>query len=187
MPPQTPENQLIQEALNGNESAFIELYRSHVDQLYGFVYSKLNNVEEAEDITSETFLQALKSLKNYSGKSSFKNWLYGIAKYLILAQYRDRYKHKTLELDDNFAHTHSTLENDEPNSELSRLAAANILAALPENYRQVLELRFLKGYTVIETAKALGISEENAKVLQHRAIKKAQTIALDLPRANFDI
>ena len=55
----------------------------------------------------------------------------------------------------------------------------SILQELPENYRSVLELRFLKGYSILETADAMGVTEENAKVLQHRALKKANQLSAD--------
>jgi RNA polymerase sigma-70 factor (ECF subfamily) len=49
----------------------------------------------------------------------------------------------------------------------------SLLATLPENYRRVLELRFLRGYSVRETARELGLSETNVKVLQFRALNRA--------------
>ena len=58
--------------------------------------------------------------------------------------------------------------------------AEQILAALPERYRRVLELRFLDACTVAEAAQALGISVANAKVLQHRAMRRAAEIAAGL-------
>jgi RNA polymerase sigma factor (sigma-70 family) len=51
-----------------------------------------------------------------------------------------------------------------------------LLTALPERERRVLELRFLRGYTLIETARELGMSEGNVKVVQHRALKRAATV-----------
>ena len=58
--------------------------------------------------------------------------------------------------------------------------AEQILSALPDRYRQILRLRFLEGCTVAETAQALGISTANAKVLQHRALRRAAQIAAGL-------
>ena len=178
-PDRTSEKMLIQEALNGEEEAFIQLYHQHVSRLYLFACKKVSNSEDAEDIVSETFYQALRNLRSYSGKSSFKNWLYGIAKHLILAKYRERYNESTVELDENTTFNEpvadeNTAEQKQKERELDRL-----LAQLPQHYRGVLELRFLKGYSILETAAALGISEENAKVLQHRALKKANRLAAD--------
>lgn len=168
---------LIHEALRGEEEAFIQLYHHHVGALYRFVYSKTNNAQDAEDITSETFYQALKNLGSFSGKSTFKNWLYGIAKHLILAKYRERYNQSTVELDENTAFEELKTAEGSPEHERKIGLLTGILSSLPQNYRDVLELRFLKGYTILETAAALGITEENAKVLQHRALKKANQLA----------
>ncbi|HEX8919538.1 MAG TPA: sigma-70 family RNA polymerase sigma factor, partial [Chloroflexota bacterium] len=59
-----------------------------------------------------------------------------------------------------------------PSSAAERLVS-DLLAALPERYRQVLELRFLKGYSVQETATELDITPQNVKVIQHRALARA--------------
>ncbi len=170
-----PEKALIQSALDGQEEAFIKLYRQHVTPLYLFIYKKVNRQEDAEDLTSETFYQALKDLARFSFQSSFKNWLFGIAKNLILAYYREKYNHPRLKLDENFAaqKKEQQPQEDQKNLQLIR----QILGSLPQKYRSVLELRFMRGYTILETAHALGISEENAKVLQHRALKKARIFA----------
>ncbi|MEO5951275.1 MAG: sigma factor-like helix-turn-helix DNA-binding protein, partial [Chloroflexia bacterium] len=56
----------------------------------------------------------------------------------------------------------------------------NVLALLPENYRRVLELRFLQGCSLRETALAMRITEANAKVIQHRAIQKALKVGVEI-------
>lgn len=66
-----------------------------------------------------------------------------------------------------------------PESQASQ-RAEQILAALPERYRRILHLRFLDACTVAEAAQALGISVANAKVLQHRALRRAAKIAAEL-------
>ncbi len=173
------EKALIQEALNGEEEAFIQLYYQYVSPLYRFIFSKVNNQQDAEDLASETFFQALKNLPSFSEKSSFKNWLYGIAKHLVLAKYRERYNASTVELDENAAFEEpKTSEGTEEHDQKIRFLD-HILNLLPPNYHDVLELRFLKGYSILETADALGITEENAKVLQHRALKKANQLSAD--------
>jgi len=173
------EKTLIQAALEGEEEAFIRLYHENVSGLYRFVFSKVNNQQDTEDLTSETFYQALKNLKSFSGKSSFKNWLYGIAKHLILAKYRERYNESTIELDENTAFEQNQAVNDSPEHEQKIQFLDKILARLPQNYRKILELRFLKGYTVAETADELSLTEENVKVIQHRALKKANQFWLE--------
>jgi RNA polymerase sigma-70 factor (ECF subfamily) len=183
---QPGEKRLIQEALEGEEEAFIHLYHQHVSQLFLFIMKKVNNRQVAEDLTSETFYQAIKDLRSYSGKSSFKNWLYGIAKYLILAFYREKYRKPIMELNENIAAPAEETDNDDANQKKNADLLQKILQLLPENYRNVLNLRFLKGYSILETAKTLGITEENAKVLQHRALKKANQVAIDA-QCNTDL
>lgn len=173
------DGELIKKALKGDEGAFVALYRKYVAQLYGFVYSKVNSKTDAEDLTSETFYHVLRNLSQYSGKSSFKNWVYGIAKHLILAHYREKYNKPLLELNENVAIPipYEEVDTDEQKKTAEKLQ--KILVQLPENYRRILELRFLKGYSIVETAKELGITVANAKVLQHRALKKATELIKD--------
>lgn len=179
---QKSEEMLVREAIDGEEEAFIQLYYQNVEKLYLFLFRKVSNKTDAEDLVSETFYQALKNIKKFSFKSSFKNWLFGIAKHLLLAYYREKYQKGTVELDDVMAQTiaEPDLPEETPQDKQKVTFTQKILDKLSENYRKVIELRFLKGYTVAETAKAMKISEENAKVVQHRALKKANELARDL-------
>lgn len=177
--PNFSDDALVHAALKGDEEAFIQLYRHYLAPLYRFVYTKVNDTEDAEDLTSETFLQALKDLPKFSFRSSFKNWLFGIAKNLLKGYYRQKYQ-KPLELDENIAtdfqkEKEYDTSDQIPADQKMESELQGILQRLPQHYRDVLSLRFLKGYSVAETALALGVSEENAKVLQHRALKKAKS------------
>ncbi len=149
---------------------FQEVYETYVEAVYRFIYSHVGNREDAEDITSQVFLKALKSLDLSRPEPSIARWLYQTASTTIADYWRQFYKLPVTDLADDQADNHSPY--DAPHGEdVER--ARSILARLPENYRKVLELRFLEGLSVKETAQRLGISESNAKVLQHRALRMA--------------
>lgn len=166
--------ELILKAKQGNAEALSDLYRKYVDSVYKFVYYRVGKKEEAEDLTHETFIKMMKSLKRFAFDSQFKTWLLGIAKHTILDYFRKYYKNRTLPLEDFLNVDLGTIEEPEVNTKPKEKKVASILRRLPKNYRDVLELRFLRGYSLRETAAALNKTISNIKVLQYRALHKAQ-------------
>lgn len=148
----------------------VRLYQEYRDFLYRWLYSRLGNRQEAEDLCHDAFVRAFAGLKNFRGQASFKNWLFQIAKNLLADYWRKYYRLKTISLEDWL-----DLEKEEIMTDQTKEAKAQeILSKLEEPYRQVLEYRFLRNYSLKETAEALGISENNVKIRQYRAIKQAQ-------------
>ncbi len=156
------------------EEALVALYNKYFKLIYGYFYNKTGNHTTTEDLTSETFLQFTKDLGKFQQRSSFKNWLFGIAKFILLAHLREKYQTPS-ELDENQAIAKFDLEEPQDNKHESILQ--KILEQLSPKYSQVLDLRFLQGYTIAETATELGLTPQNIKVLQHRALKKANKLA----------
>lgn len=177
------ETVLVQQAQKGDKRALITLYQNYLNPIYRYAYSRVSNKSEAEDITSEIFLRMVRHLNEFQSASSFKNWLYGIAKHVIADFWRQHYKNPT----DSFDKIPEILTSSPPNQIVNEEAEQDliqkesrikkILAQLPDQYRRVLELRFLKSYTLQETANELGISLANTKVIQYRALKKAYLLS----------
>lgn len=178
------ENDIILAAVRGDSEAVSNIYRKYVETVYKFVYYRVGNREEAEDLTSETFIRMMQSLHSFSFDSKFKTWLLGIAKHTVLDYFRKHYKNRTLSLEDflNVDLGKSIAiepvfdfdEDKEVKSVKFEERVREVLGKLPKHYRDVLELRFLKGYTIRETAEELGKTISNIKVLQYRALHKAQ-------------
>ncbi len=172
---------LIQKAKSGDETAKAVLYQKNVRLLYGYLYHKVGTPQDAEDICQEAFLRAFKNIKKFQGKASFKNWLFQIAKNIIADHWKAHYKGNTILVDDFFELPDSPSYDIDNEEEVKDQVEAEdtlkkILDDLSDDYRAVLELRFLRGYSLQETADELGISLSNAKVRQFRAIKKAKQI-----------
>lgn len=176
-------NQLVKMARNGNKEAFAGLYEAHFDSLYIFVRAKVDGAERAEDICADTFVKAFEKLASFSGKSSFKTWLYTIARNMVNDWYRSKGNRKFLSLQNIFPALEFKFSVDEPEvDQLSKekvldengAEVAEILQKIPEKYAEVLRLRFLADLTIRETAEVLDTTENNVKVMQNRAIKKAQ-------------
>ena len=145
------------------------MYRDHVGPLYRFVYARTGNHADAEDITSTVFTRALPRLRADVSDGELRGYLRATARTVIADMWRDRHGTVLEEIDEESTPNRQPVEDSRPDVD-------SLLRRLPGNYRTVLELRFLRGYSVKETATAMGISVSNAKVLQLRALRRAATI-----------
>lgn len=170
---------LVSRIREGDEEALSRLYRRYVSAIYRFVLAQVRNVPDAEDLTAETFARMLGGLESFRGDASFKNWLYQIARNAVRNHRRSVGYRRTVPLSPRLAAPEPHIDaaedaaEDEAEDAAARQRALALLAPLPPRYRQVLELRFLDGRSVRETARLMGVTVANAKVLQHRALKKA--------------
>ncbi len=160
---------------DGDEAALSALYRRYVAAIHRFVLAQVRDVQDAEDLTSETFARMLRGLGGFRGQASFKNWLYQIARNAVRNHRRAAGYRLSTPISPRLPAPESSecqpAEDDEPFE-----TALALLQPLPPRYRQVLELRFLDGRTIEETASCMGVTVSNAKVLQHRALKKAAAV-----------
>jgi RNA polymerase sigma-70 factor (ECF subfamily) len=156
----------------GDESALSILYRRYVGPIYRFVLAQVRVEAVAEDLTSETFANMLRGLDTFRGEASFKNWLYQIARNAVRNHRRSAGYRTTVLLTNRIA-AEEPAEEEPRKQSADRDAVLALLRLLPPRYRQVLELRFLEGLSIADTAERMGITVGNAKVLQHRALKKA--------------
>jgi RNA polymerase sigma-70 factor (ECF subfamily) len=165
-----------------------DLYESSIEQIYKFVFFKVGNREDAEDITSQVYIKASNLLDIGQDERAQLAWLYQVARTTITDFWRQYYKVPSASLD--ALEQDSTFQvADEPmmlgaaaedENAPATVTVDALLASLPENYRLVLEFRFLKSYSLKETAVAMGITEANVKVLQHRALAKAAKLGATL-------
>ncbi|MBI2463353.1 RNA polymerase sigma factor [Candidatus Peregrinibacteria bacterium] len=170
----------IERARNGDTEAFLRLYDLYFDRIFKFVYYKVGHHEEAEDITQDTFLKAIEGIKNFEGRSKFLSWLMQIAKFTIMDYFRHKYKYPTVELEDYLASFEDNFDFDDDSEAADQKFKENklraLLSKLPENYRQVLECRFLENLTLKETAERMQTNLNNVKILQYRALAKASQL-----------
>jgi RNA polymerase sigma-70 factor (ECF subfamily) len=145
------------------------VYRDHVGPLYRFVYVRIGNHADAEDITSTVFMRALPRLRADVSDGELRGYLCATARTVIADVWRNRHGTVVEEIDEESTPNHEHVEAGRPDVD-------SLLQRLPGNYRTVLELRFLRGYSVRETAEAMGISVSNAKVLQLRALRRAAAV-----------
>ena len=157
---------------------FQAFYQQNLGSVYRFVYKSVGNREEAEDLTSQIFIKAIRYLDHERSAASVRSWLFQIAHTTIADHWRAYYRAPTSSLE---VRLEAGWEG--PAEEVilgTNIAAAervhSLLQALPERYREVLSCRFLLNLSIRETAETMGISEANVKTLQFRALKRAATL-----------
>ncbi|GAC1331586.1 MAG: sigma-70 family RNA polymerase sigma factor [Chloroflexota bacterium] len=151
-----------------------QVFSRYMDAVYRFLYSRVGNREDAEDLTSEVFLKAARQLNPDRAEASIAQWLFTVARTVLADHWRRYYRAGvSVPLEDYHVDTVPAGNDPREDTQRSQERVAELLARLPERYRRVLELRFLQGYSVQEAAKELGITPDNVKVIQHRALARA--------------
>jgi RNA polymerase sigma-70 factor (ECF subfamily) len=165
-----PELRLVPEGCYPNWEA---VYDDNVTWVYRMLYARLGSRADAEDLTSEVFLAALRPLRLSASVAEVRSYLRATARTVLAAHWRATMGREITAIDDIGALEASP--DDEAVSTAPQ-RVAGVLAQLPSQYRRVLELRFLQGRSVRESANDMGVSVANAKVLQHRALRLAAQI-----------
>src|SRR5947208_6686241 len=156
------------------------VYRENVTWIYRLMLAKVGNPADAEDLTGEVFLAALKPLRVGASTEQVRAYLVATAKTVLAAHWRRLFGREitTISLDEalEIPHDHTENVNGSGHRAKNRRVDA-ILAELPERARKVLQLRFLESYSLQDTADELGVSLANVKVIQHRALRLAAQAA----------
>lgn len=157
-----------------------DAFQENATKIYAFVYAKVGNRAAAEDLTSQVFLKAVRWLAADRSADSIRSWLYATARTAVADYWREQSVQAQVPL--------AVVENmlfqgsDGPaESRRTREWARRVLAALPEREREVLRLRFLKGYSAAEVGQALGLTAGNVRVIQLRALQRAASMGLGPP------
>ncbi|MFI6153200.1 ECF subfamily RNA polymerase sigma factor, BldN family [Kitasatospora sp. NPDC051170] len=175
-----PIMELVERAQNGESDAFGRLYDHYADTVYRYIYYRVGSRATAEDLTSETFLRALRRIGTFTWQGrDFGAWLVTIARNLVADHFKSsrfRLEVTTGEMLDS-----NECERSPEESVLESLSNAALLDAvrrLNPQQQECVTLRFLQGLSVAETARIMGKNEGAIKTLQYRAVR---TLARLLP------
>ena len=157
---------------------FQSLYRENLGPIYRYVYSKVRNREEAEDLTSHIFIKAVRHIDHAYDPHSTRSWLFQVARTTIADYWRTFYRSATSSLDALVEAGWEGPAEHEDEDELFEFSSSadhvqHLLQALSERDREVLTCRFLLGLSLRETAVRMGLTEGNVKISQFRALKRA--------------
>lgn len=155
---------------------FRSIVEEHTDLVYGVAYRMMNNAQDAEDVTQETFLSAFRHWESFRGGSAVGTWLYRIAVNACLMRLRKEKRARASRVEPGYADTDvldwvpeqsGTPEEHAINSEL-REEMVKALAALPTDLRAAVVLRDVQGMSNAEAAAVLGVSVPSMKAKLHR-------------------
>ena len=152
-------------------------YLDNVGRLYRLMYSRVGNRPDAEDLTAEVFRAALGPMRLTSSKGEVRAYLLATARTVLASHWRHRLGLPLTFIDPSTDFAELDDSADPNDGAEARRKAGQILAALPDRYRRILELRFLETCSIKEAAHAMDVSVSNAKVLQHRALRMAAKMA----------
>lgn len=158
---------------------FEQVYGEHVGGIYRFVYARVGNRPDAEDLTAQVFVRAVEQLDTTREPRQIAAWLYRVAQNAIADYWRAFYRLPVVAVDrvaPGWEPVDEGAQRQPPPNERASARVHALLGSLPDRYRRVLELRFLQRLSVAETAHEMGITNGNAKVLQYRALRKAALI-----------
>jgi RNA polymerase sigma-70 factor (ECF subfamily) len=164
---------LVELARGGDAEAFGMLYDHYHSPVYRFVYYRVGSVALAEDLVSETFFRALRSMSSFKWQGKdFGAWLMTIARNLTADHYKAGRTRLEYATEDMGAHDSAT-EGPETAvlASLTNEALLQALGELPDEQQECLVMRFLQGLSIAETAKVLGRSDGAVKQLQLRGVR----------------
>lgn len=164
-------------AARRDPAAFAQLYREYLQPVYRYTLARVGNGEEAQDLTSQTFLAALEGIDAYRGQSRFSTWLFGIARNKCSDYFRRR---RTTDRQVVIENAEREPAPDPPLDDLVERGArfeefARQAQRLPADQAEALSLRIFGGLSAAEVGQVMGRSEAAVKMLVYRAIRELRT------------
>jgi|Deesub1362A_J573_1020465.scaffolds.fasta_scaffold13155_2 RNA polymerase sigma-70 factor (ECF subfamily) len=177
-----PDEQLIERSCCGDRASFNLLFERYRKMVFSLAYNLTGNINDAEDITQDTFVNLYKNLHKFRGESSFKTWFYRIVINQVRSHHRKtRFmlftsiltskegKEMEIKITDN-----KTPEEELHNRELQKILKHAILA-LPLKQREVFIMKHIKGLKIKEIAHILNSSEGTVKANLFKAVRNLQS------------
>jgi RNA polymerase sigma-70 factor, ECF subfamily len=154
--------------------AAIDIALREFDLVYSFIYSRVGNRADAEDLTQQVALKALPRLRDGWVQPAVRAYLFATARSVLASFWAGRGRLPQAELGDDIWVDGRGKELTAPPEAAAWVERT--LGALPVHYRQVLELRFLRGYSLREVAQEMGKTVGGVKVMQLRALRAAAVV-----------
>ena len=153
-----------------------EVALEELEMVFAFIYSRVGNRADAEDLTQQVALKAIPRLRQGSSTASIRGYLFATARSVLGAFWAARFGVSQEELREGMMSAPPPVTYSEEASD----RATRILGRLPDNYRRVLELRFLRGYSIREVAAEMKATPGSVKVMQLRALRAAAKVQADV-------
>lgn len=187
------EEAALVELAKEDPAAFGILYERYIDRVYAYIYHRVGNAQDTEDLTARTFYRALDKLHTYEDRGlPFSAWLFRIAHNLVANWHRDRGRRRFLSLDKLWSHSK---EGDTPEEQVEReenhAALWDAIARLPEDRRNLLLYKFGSRLSNLEIGELLQKSESAIKSLYFRTLatlrKELETTGWGTPECSEQV
>ncbi|CAG5077491.1 RNA polymerase sigma factor [Parvicella tangerina] len=165
------ENEII-EAAKKNPERFEPIYKKYHEQIFRYVYQRMDSKDQAFDVTSQIFLKAITKLHKYEFRGvPFSSWLYRIAMSEVYQYLKDRSSERTVNVDTSgLSEIIDDMEDEERIADKKKLI--KLIGELPDVELQIIEMRYFEKRSYREIGEILGIAENNAKVKSFRIVGK---------------
>lgn len=172
------ERRLIGRAVEGDANAYGLLYERYLDAIYRYIYFRVGNPSDAEDLTEEVFVKGWEAITDFKlgPDQNFSAWLYRIAHNLVVDHHRKR--RPAMWSSEQLANEETRAPSVEATARLHRDAesVAQAVQQLTDLEQEVIILRFVEGLSHKEIANVIGKSEGASRVIQHRALKSLKAL-----------
>ena len=166
---QIPDAVLVKNYIAGDESALTILINRHQSKIYGFIYSKISDRDNSDDIFQDTFIKVIKTLKmnSYNEEGKFLPWVMRIAHNLIIDHFRKNKKMPMFRETETFS-IFSIMSDNVPNIESKLISEQvvsdlkKIIEELPEDQKEVLMMRIYQDLSFKEISEITGVSINTA-------------------------
>ena len=167
--------ELVHRAKSGDKNAFAEIYETHLTPVYRYVYVRLGNREEADDITQETFLKAYQAIDRFEAtRDNFLPYLFTVARNLLINRSQKK-RADTMPVIDLDREPGSDDTSSYAQSEELKETLRGAMSTLSESEKEIIELRFFAERTYTEIAGILEKKEDAVRQHVARAMKKMRT------------
>ena len=154
-------------------AAFGRLYDLYVQRVFGYLYRRVGSQQDAEDLTSQTFIAAYEALESYRGQNHFAAWLFGIARHKLMDHYRRTSAQPPTDDVEDIPKEEHTLDRIIQDEELSRLGA--LIQHLNSEEQDLIYLRYLAGLSYVEMGELLGKNSDAVKKSVYRLLARLKS------------
>lgn len=172
------EKKLIIRAREGDAEAFGELYDKYLSQIYRFIFLRVRQKDDAEDLAQKVFLKAWKNIDGFKmvEGAKFSSWVYKISRNTIIDYYRTNKEHADIDsIPENLVI--SQYNNEETFDQALKIEKViKSIGKLNENDQEIIIMKFVEDMTNVEIAELLDKNEVAVRVAGHRALKRLRKI-----------
>lgn len=173
MPIEEDDAGLTTRARQGDKEAYGDLYERYLDAIFRYIFYRVGDHQDAEDLTEQVFLKAWEGIGRYREAVPFRAWIYRIAHNTVIDHYRTRKDLMSLAENSVIPEKNSDME-EKLLAEEKSAQLASAIGRLSPLHQNVLTLRFINELSMKEVAQILDRNIGAVRVLQHRALKAAQ-------------